>query len=159
MDACVLIDFLHADRTVLHLIPEYVGEVYVISQVVEELREINETSELYELGLLVIDPEIEDIYSAASEVNSISFQDRLCLLTAKRHGLTCITNDRILRRFCETDGVPILWGLELLVELCDAGGIPKNIAEAIAQTIHETNPRHITQKILKKFKEKLSNIK
>ena len=38
-------------------------------------------------------------------------------------------------------------------------GIPKNIAEAIAQTIHETNPRHITQKILKKFKEKLSNIK
>lgn len=156
MDACVLIDFLHADRTVLQLVSRYVGPVYVVSPVVEELRDINGPGDLIELGLSVIEPEIEDAYFAASNITSISFQDTLCLLTAKRHGLTCVTNDTSLRRLCEAEGVPLLWGLELLLALNTAGGIPQNIAEHIAQTIHETNPTHITQAILKRFKAKLS---
>ncbi len=156
MDACVLIGFLNADRTVLHLISRYVGPVYVVSPVVEELRDINDPGELIELGLSVIEPEIEDAYIAAGNITSISFQDRLCLLTAQRHGLTCVTNDTSLRRHCKAEGVPLLWGLELLLALNTAGGISQNIAEQIAQSIHETNPRHITRTILKQFKEKLS---
>ncbi|MGI6746273.1 MAG: type II toxin-antitoxin system VapC family toxin [Acutalibacteraceae bacterium] len=111
MDACVLIDFLNADRTVLHLISRYVGPVYVVSPVVEELRDINDPGELIELGLSVIEPEIEDAYIAAGNITSISFQDRLCLLTAKRHGLTCVTNDTSLRRHLQGRRCPSALGV------------------------------------------------
>lgn len=156
MDACVLIDFLHADRTVLQLVAKHVGPVYVVSPVVEEVRDIDGQEELIELGVSVIEPELEDAFSAASASGQVSFQDRLCLLTAKRHGMTCVTNDTSLRRQCRNDGVPLLWGLELLLELNVAGGIPRRIAEEIAQAIHEANPRHITTTILNRFRKKLN---
>jgi len=38
MDACVLIDFIKTDRTVLELIVKHVGPVHVISPIVEEAR-------------------------------------------------------------------------------------------------------------------------
>jgi len=156
MDACVLIDFLHADRTVLQLVARYVGPVYVVSPVVEEVRDIDGQEELIELGISVIEPEIEDAYAAAGGAGAVSFQDRLCLLTAKRHGMTCVTNDTSLRRQCSNEGIPLLWGLELLLELHASGGMPRHIAEDIARTIHEANPRHITTAILRRFLSKLS---
>ena len=45
----------------------------------------------------------------------------------------------------------ILWGLQLLAELHDSGGIPTENALGIAQAIHEANPKHITSRILKRF--------
>jgi predicted nucleic acid-binding protein len=157
MDACVLIDFLHADRTVLQLVAKHVGPVYVVSPVVEEVRDIDGQNELIELGVSVIEPELEDAFAAANAIGAVSFQDRLCLLTAKRHGMTCVTNDRSLRRQCIHEGVPLLWGLELLLELHAAGGIPRRIAEDIAQAIHEANPRHITTAILRRFQARISH--
>lgn len=156
MDACILIDFLHADRTVLQLVARYVGPVHVVSPVVEEVRDIDGQEELIELGISVIEPEIEDAYAAAGGAGALSFQDRLCLLTAKRRGMTCVTNDTSLRRQCSNEGIPLLWGLELLLELHAAGGIPRHIAEDIAKAIHEANPRHITPTIFKQFQSKLS---
>jgi len=155
VDACVLIDFLHADRTVLQLVAKHVGPVYVVSPVVEELRDIDGQEELIALGVSVIEPEIEDAFAAASAIGAVSFQDRLCLLTAKRHDMTCVTNDRNLRRQCSNEGIPLLWGMELLLELHAAGGIPRHIAEDIAQAIHEANPRHITTAIIRKFQSRL----
>jgi len=155
MDACVLIDFLKADRTVFSLVAGHVGPVHVVSPIVEEVREINGQEELVELGLSVIEPEIEDAYTAANDAGTVSFQDRLCLLTAKRHGMICVTNDKNLRKLCDGEGVPLLWGLELLLELYEAGGIPKHLAEEIACAIHETNPLHITSGILKRFMSRI----
>lgn len=159
MDACVLIDFLHADRTVLQLVARHVGPVYVVSPVVEEVRDIDGEEDLHELGISVIEPVIEDAFAAANAIGAVSFQDRLCLLTAKRRGMTCVTNDTSLRRQCCSEGVPLLWGLELLLELHAAGGIPRRVAEEIAQAIHEANPRHITTTILKRFQKKLNHDK
>lgn len=151
MDACVLIDFVKADRLVLRLFVKHLGAVHVISPILDEVREIRHEEEITELGLVVVEPELEDAFAAAGARGPTSFQDRLCLLTAKRFGFTCVTNDTNLRKLCEKESVPILWGLQLLIQLCWAGGISAQGAMGIANEIHRANPKHITKKILQQF--------
>jgi hypothetical protein len=57
---CVLIDFIKADRAMLELVVKYVGPPHVISPVVDEVNEIDNENELLALGLIIIEPEIED---------------------------------------------------------------------------------------------------
>lgn len=64
MDACVLIDFIKAERTVLELVVKHVGPLHVTSPVVDEVNEIDDENELVALGLIIIEPEIEDAYAA-----------------------------------------------------------------------------------------------
>jgi len=151
MDACVLIDFIKTERAALELVVNHVGPLYVTSPVVDEVNEIDDENELVALGLIIIEPEIEDAYAAGGRSGPLSFEDWLCLLTAKRHGFTCVTNDKNLRKLCRQESVSLLWGLELLAELHKVGGIPATEAETIAQAIRRSNPKHITEKIVSRF--------
>jgi predicted nucleic acid-binding protein len=151
MDACVLIDFIKTERAVLELVVRHVGALHVTSPVVDEVNEIEDENELVDLGLIIVEPELEDAFTAASERGPTSFQDRLCLLAAKRYGFTCVTNDKNLRKLCRREGVPLLWGLELLAELHKAGGIVDKEAKRIAQAIRASNSKHITAKIVSRF--------
>lgn len=151
MDACVLIDFIKTGRAVLELVVKHVGPLYVTSPMFDEVNEIDDESELVSLGLIIIEPEIEDAYAASSRSGPLSFEDWLCLLTAKRHGFTCVTSDKNLRKLCRQESVSLLWGLELLAELQKVGGIPATEAEATAQAIRLSNPKHITEKIVSRF--------
>jgi predicted nucleic acid-binding protein len=153
MDACVLIDFIKAERAVLELVVKHVGPLYVTSPVVDEVNEIDDENELVELGLIIVEPEIEDAYAAGDRFGPLSFQDWLCLLTAKRHGFTCVTNDKNLRKYCGQEGVSLLWGLELVAELHKGGGIPAQEAEAFAQAMRIANPKHITAEIVSRFQD------
>jgi len=153
MDACVLIDFIKAERAVLELVVKNVGPLYVTSPVVEEVKEIDDEDELAALGLIIVEPEIEDAYTAGIQSGPLSFEDWLCLLTARRHGFTCVTNDKNLRKLCKQERVPLLWGLELLIELHKVGGITGKEAEALAKAIRQSNPKHITEKIVSDFVE------
>jgi len=155
MDACVLIDFIKADRDVLRLVSRHVGPLHVISSVMLEVKDIGSENDLVALGVIVIEPEIEDAYVAASLSGSISFEDWLCLMTAKRHGFTCVTNDRSLRKVCIQQGVSLIWGLELVAELFEADGIRIEEAEAFARRIRQANPRHITEEILSRFLDRI----
>ncbi|MFH7321414.1 hypothetical protein ACHHRT_12510 [Desulfurivibrio sp. D14AmB] len=151
MDACVLIDFIKTERAVLELVVKHVGHLHVTSPIVDEINEIDNENELVELGLIITEPEIEDAYAAGSQTGPLSFEDWLCLLTAKRHGYTCVTNDKNLRKVCKQEGVPLLWGLELIAELHLAGGITAKEAMTVAQAIRRSNPKHITEKIVCRF--------
>jgi rRNA-processing protein FCF1 len=153
LDACVLTDFIKADRTILKRVVKYVGPLHVVSPVVEEVNEIKDEDELRELGIIVNEPEIADAFAAASQIGPTSFEDQLCLLTALRHDFICVTNDKTLRRCCREQGVHLLWGLELLSKLHKAGGITSRDAEMVAQSIHESNPKHITAEIVSRFIE------
>jgi rRNA-processing protein FCF1 len=123
----------------------------VTSPAVDEVNEIDDENELVKLGLVIVEPEIEDAYAARGRSGPLSFEDWLCLLTAKRYGLTCVTNDKNLRESCKQEGVPLLWGLELVAELHSAGGIPAKEAETVAQTMQQSNPKHITDTIVSRF--------
>ena len=153
MDACVLIDFIKADSSIFKLFVKYVGEIHVVSPVVEEVKEIESTQALEKYGLIIIEPQLDDVFTAANQSGSLSFQDRLCLLTAKREGFTCVTNDKRLRKQCEKDDVQILWGLQLLISLHDKAGISSADAIELAEQIHRNNPKHISLKLLERFKD------
>ena len=157
LDACVLIDFVNADKFVLASITKNVGSIYVVSPVVSEVKDLENEDELTDLGVIVIEPEMEDAYIAAAEGGATSFEDKLSMLTAKRNGYVCVSNDTSLRKLCESEQVPIMWGLQLLLALHKANGIQADDAIRIANKIHETNPRHITQKIITRFSVLISN--
>ena len=155
LDACVLIDYLKTDRLVLKLFAVYIAPVYVISPVIREINQIESSYELIELGLSIDEPELDDVFLASNEKGPNSFQDLLCLYTAKRNGYICVTNDKNLRRRCREEGVSILWGLELQIDLYRTNGISRKDAEKTAQMIRESNPKHITRKIIETFFEKI----
>jgi len=79
MDACVLIDFIKTERSVLELVVKHVGPLHVASPVVDEVKEIDDENELVALGLITVEPEIEDAYTAGSQSGTLSFEDWLCL--------------------------------------------------------------------------------
>ena len=159
LDACVLIDYLKSDRSVLTVMTEHIGPIHVVSTMVEEIKTINHQDELLEIGLIIIEPNIDDIFAAASLTSGpLSFHDRVCFFTAKRYGFICVTNDGCLRRECEKYNISLLWGLELLTELCRCGGLPVQNAADIAKLMHLNSPRYITQDIFQRFLKAIHGI-
>jgi len=155
MDASVLIDFVKADRSILKFITKYVGPLYAIGPVADEVKDVNNPNELIELGVTIIEPHIDDALIAASLSGPTSFEDRLTMLTARRYGMICVTNDKPLRKLCRQERVSILWGLKLLSKLYKVGGITKKEVIRIAVLIHQNNPKHIPDNLLERFKEGL----
>lgn len=153
LDSCVLIDYLKSDVSIIKLLAEYIGPLHVTNSLIEEIDGIDDESDLIELGLIVVDPDIGEI--SFSSTGPLSFHDQLCFFTAKRSGFTCVTNDKNLRRLCEKEGVPIIWGLELIADLHRVGGITRKDAEALAKAIAKTNPMHITPDIVSRFMKRI----
>lgn len=158
MDACVLIDYMNGEPDLFRLIHSYIGQIFVATPIIEEVDSINSIDELRDLYLEPIEPEIKDVFEAAAMEGRTSFQDNLCYLTARRNGMTCVTNDTNLRSLCETAKVPTLWGLELILELVRGGGLAKQEAEHIGRAIHNSNLTHINQTVLNGFLSKLKEI-
>lgn len=150
MDACVLIDFLKTDRYVIELVSKYIGPVHVIRPVIDEIGEIESEEELTELGMTILEPQLDDAFEAANTIGATSFLDRLCLLTAKRLGYICVTNDSNLRRQCEKENVSLLWGLQVLTELHACGGIPTKTAVDVAEQIRKNN-RTMTVEVMNRY--------
>jgi len=155
LDACVLIDFIKADPSVLTMIVENLGQVYVASPIVSEVHDVEGEAGLVALGLEVLEPELEELFRAQEMVGTTSFEDNICLLLAKRFGFICVTNDVNLRKYCVKESVSVLWGLDLLAELVASTALLPSEAYQIAYKIHTTNPKHITPRILNRFKEKV----
>ena len=155
LDACVLIDYIKADPALFRVIAESVGAVNAVSTVYEEVDQFTSLQQMTDLGISIVEPEIEDAFEAERMKGPTSFQDNICLLTAKRLGMTCVTNDRSLRKTCSQQGVPIMWGLELLIQLVDSGGLDYKSALKIGRQIHIDNPRHISARVIADFEKKL----
>ncbi len=60
-----------------------------------------------------------------------------------------MTNDKPLRRECEYEGVPLIWGIELICILVESGGLPANHARGMILQIQQNNPKYISNKIVK----------
>lgn len=147
MDANILIDFCKCDKTIVKLICNHVGQIFLASPVLAEINEIDEP-ECLELGINVVEPDLEIAIMAAEQKGPLSFQDNLCLLMAQKHGGTCVTNDKPLRRRCEREGVPLFWGIELICILVESGGLPAEQAKVIILEIHNLNPKYVTGSIV-----------
>jgi predicted nucleic acid-binding protein len=150
LDANVLIDYCAADRWVLTLISQHVGRINVPAALLDEVGDLD-ASECDRLGVRVIDLPLELLASAGKRRPGLSYYDHLCLLAAKEGGWTCVTNDGRLRRECAVERVPVLWGLEPMLDLIAGGHLTVTQAHEVAERIHESNPLFITKTIVAKF--------
>jgi len=147
-DANVIIDYLKCDRSVIRLINSYVGQLYLATPLLNEIDEMDESNCL-ELEIKLVEPELHQMILASQNIGALSFQDNLCLLLAQKNGWTLVTNDKALRKRCEKEGIPLIWGIELICILVEAGGLPPDNAKKIISDIQEINP-YITNKIVKR---------
>lgn len=149
LDACVLIDFWDADPSAISLVVRHVGEVNIAENVLSEVKQVDR-SEATMAGLTIVEPTLEMMTAAAGRRRGLSFQDHLCLLLARERGWTCISNDGRLRAACTEDGVPVLWGLETLAQVVEAGGLPAKAAVELAERMATTNP-YLTNAVVTRF--------
>jgi predicted nucleic acid-binding protein len=150
LDACVLIDYSSTDKSILALISQHVGRVHVPRQLLEEVKALDKI-ECDRLGLRVFEPELELLNAAGRHRSGLSFEDRICLLVAKRSGWTCVTSDKKLRRECVAERVPVLWGLEPMIALVRSGHLAVAEAKKAALRIQRGNPLFITDAVIEKF--------
>lgn len=154
VDANVLIDFRDSDLTVLTLVARHLRAVRVPRPLLAEVRDLDDTDcDRYELGIW--EPTTEQLTAAAAGRRSLSFHDHLCLLIARDEGWCCATNDKALRRECRAQGVPVRWGLQLLVDLVAANQLGTAAAFDVATTIRANSPFHVTEEILAKLGRQL----
>jgi hypothetical protein len=153
VDACVLIDYANTSRDVLKLVTEHVGRLHVTPTVFREVTQIR-PEDVAHWGLTVVEPSLDALGWAAERRGRLSFEDRLAVAVSKENGFTCVSNDNQLRLECGRQGVPILWGLELLVRLVEARGISTARAEAFGKTICTEN-KWLGPTVLARFLERL----
>lgn len=154
LDACVLVDFCKTDLSLLRLFSHHVGQIHIASPVFAEVEQLDEAQAI-SAGLTVVEPSLELAQTAATRRGALSFQDWLSLLLAKEHGWTCVTNDRRLRRECATEKVEVLWGLDVIRILVEAGALTVEGAEEAARSIRASNPRYVPDSVVVEFVRRL----
>ena len=155
IDANVLVDYQAADLAILALVNRHVGVVHILTTMLAEVEGFDE-SDCERLGFRVVEPTFAQVAEAAAPAGRLSFQDRTCLLVCRDHGWTCVSNDRALRKACESDGIEVVWGLELMLELVRHGHLPAEHASEAAERIHLANPVFVSSAILAAFRMKLA---
>jgi predicted nucleic acid-binding protein len=153
VDCCVLIDFTTLDESLLVLASRYIGDIYVASPVLAEVRHLD-TSRAASLGIKVYEPTLEMLLQAAPRNSRLSLEDRLCIAIAQANGWTCVSNDRQLRAGCKAVGVTVMWGLELLIRLVDARALSPASARTLGQKLADNN-RWLTPAVLARFDERI----
>jgi len=139
VDANVLIDYAKADDSVLALVVQHVGPVYIPRDVFDEVEQLDEDA-CARLGLVVVDGTLEQLLEAGETAGGLSFADRMCLILARDHGWVCVTNDGRLRRACTEADVQVQWGLQLMLKVVETGGMAAEAAIEVAAAIGRENP-------------------
>ena len=150
MDANVLIDYQKSDFSVLGLVHKHVGEVHVLTTIIEEVDGLD-VVDCERLGLKAVEPELSQLTRAAAKRGQLSFRDHLCLIVASDASFVCVTNDKPLRKACTEKGVSILWGLEIMTALVRANAMRAVDAIQTAEKIHLSNPLHIPKSLVDRF--------
>lgn len=148
LDACVLIDYVDADASVLGTVSRHVAPIAVVRPVFDEVDQLDEALAA-SLRLRIVNVELDIASEAARTQGPLSFQDRLCLIVAQRERWTCVTNDKALRAACSAENVSVIWGLEMMVRAVHAGAMSAKDALAVAQAISAQNPRYVTKALVK----------
>ena len=141
----------------LKLIGQHVGPVAVLSPVLEEVRAVTR-ADCARLSITVVEVATSGLLRAGRADSSVSFNDRLCFVVCDEESWTCVTNDRALRRLCRRHGVQTRFGLELMVDLVASAAITAKQAMAVAYKMHESNPLHINERVIARFKNALDRL-
>ena len=155
LDANVLIDLLLCDKMILPLISEYVGQVAIATTILEEVQGFT-ADDCIELGIFLVEPSLNQVMAAAESPTPLSFYDWLCLLLVEEGDWICVTNDKALRRQCTSRNLAVMWELEMLCLLVEAGGLLKEQCKGIILSIKDRNPFFITDTIVESAFKRLN---
>ncbi len=158
VDANVLIDYAASDPGILELVSRHVGPIHVPRDILFEVRQLDE-EQCSLLGITVVEPSLAQQLEAGGKdgVGGLSYQHWLCLIVARDQGWTCVTNDKPLRRMCGEQAIPLLWGLQLMLELVAGDQLTQGEALEVAERIAVENPL-ITSGVIKAFKRKVGTL-
>jgi hypothetical protein len=146
----VLIDYVASDLAILALASEHIGRVHVLEQTLATVENLSER-ECKKQDIEVIDVDTRVLVEAGAKSGPLSFEDWLCLIVCRERAWSCVTNDRALRRVCRKAGIRVRRGLGLMVDLVRSGAISEKRALLVARAIHEHNPHHINDGVLRAF--------
>jgi rRNA-processing protein FCF1 len=156
LDANVVIDYRESDKNILKLFSEGVEQLCISAGVLLKIRNFSED----DCGKL----SIEVLVPAANEMANIKASGRLamddqeCLAVTAERGLAVCSNDKLLRRRCSAKGIRVVWGLELMMILVERKLLDKARAKKIASSIRESNPSHITERIIRNFNKFINEL-
>ena len=151
VDASVLIELCAVDRAVLRLISKHVGQLHVSAPMLADEVPALTAEDCRDLGIAVVEPDLDLLLRAAVRRPGLSFHDHLCLLLAKARTWICLTNDGRLRRECKAVGVTCQWGLDPVVELVTGGHLDRGHAKRLIVALKVRSPRHYTDAIVARF--------
>lgn len=149
LDANVLIDYCAADRALLRKISVYLAPISVPYPVFEEVDLLTEGM-CSPLKIELVEYTSTELEAVSLRCGSLSLQDRLCFELSQLRRGTCITNDKPLRRHCNEEGVPLLWGLQPLLQLVQIRQLSVRAATKAAEKMKGENP-FLTQDLLDAF--------
>jgi len=154
-DADVLIDYVGSDPSVLGLVSEHVGDLFVLAQILRTVRSLS-ARECKQHRIQVVEADTETLIEAGSRSGgALSFDDWLCFIICRDRCWTCVSNDRALLRECRKARIRVRRGLGLMVELVRTGNLAEARALHVALAIHRQNPHHINEHVIEAFRRAL----
>jgi len=154
IDACVLIDYVNVDISVLSRFAKKFGEVTVaLDTLVEEVEGLDVAS-CYRAGISVYEPNADQLEAAGQPKGQLSFHDKLLFLLARDNGWTAITNDVGLTRACREVGISVVRGLRPLIELVKAGDLSRKEAEKSVKMMISAN-KYLDNWLFMEFRKKV----
>lgn len=101
---------------------------------IHEIMEFGVDGDLshYCLSKVFVPAEDLDAAKRNAEHGKLSEEDWICLLTAKRRGYCCVTNDERLRRRCESENIPTIRGHRLILVYAPKAESPLSTRELSA---------------------------
>jgi len=149
-DANILIDYAKADKKIIGLVTEHLYEIWVPLPVWEEVNDLSR-DDAKMLGINVSEPSLAQTYEAANMYGGgLSDEDHMCFVMARDEKAICATNEKPLRKKCKDNNIEVLWGLHMMIQLCDEGKLTAKLAERVARKIARENIT-ITEKIINRF--------
>ena len=153
-DANVLIDYISVERTlVLRLVSEHLFPIKLPRSILNEVAQLTQ-DQAEALGMDVIEETIDQIREAAVRGGALSHVDKLCFAIARDNDWAIWTSDKPLHKKCKAQGIPVYWGLQLMIELCNVGKLDPTYALETAQEIQQVNER-ISKEVLNQFIQRL----
>jgi predicted nucleic acid-binding protein len=149
LDASVLIDLVDCDPLLIALVAQHVAPVITPLPVLQEVTSLTEARSA-ELGMRILTPSLGQLSEASTPRAPLSFEDYLCLLTARDEGLTCVTNDAALAKACLAEGIDVWRGLRPIIVLVEAGVLSARSSIGIVRSIRSSNP-YVTTTVVTAF--------
>jgi len=155
-DANILIDYAKANKKILGQITKHLYEIWVPLPVWEEVNGLSD-EDAATLDINIIEPSLAQTYEAANMYGGgLSDEDNMCFIMARDEKAVCATNEKPLRKKCRENNIEVLWGLEMMVQLCEEGKLTVQSAERGARKIAKDNIT-ITDEIINRFIERITN--